>query len=115
MSTDLSFVEYVVETARLGSRLTCKKLFGEYALYLDEKVIAFVCDNSVYIKPSQAVTAIAPDLPQGPPYPGAKDYPIADELLDDPEAFRRLLQETAELLPLPKPKKPAKAKPASAA
>ena len=115
MSTDLAFVEYVAETARLGSRLSYKKLFGEYALYLDEKVVAFVCDNSVYIKPSLAVTALAPDLPLGPPYPGAKDYPIADELLDDPDALRRLILDTAELMPPPKPKKPAKAKRAPAA
>lgn len=113
MSTDYSFVEYVLETASLGSRLMHKRLFGEFALYLDDKVIAFVCDNSVYIKPSQAVTTLVPDLPQGPPYPGAKDYPIADELLDDPDAFRRLLLQTAELMPPPKVKKPPKAKLAS--
>jgi TfoX/Sxy family transcriptional regulator of competence genes len=105
MATELSFVDYVLETARLGDRLTYRKLFGEYALYLDEKVVAFACDNSLFIKPSKAVATLAPDLPQGPPYPGAKDYPIADELLDDPEALRRLIEETAALMPLPKPKK----------
>jgi TfoX/Sxy family transcriptional regulator of competence genes len=110
MATELSFVEYVIETARFGGRLTYRKLFGEYALYLDEKVVAFACDNSLFIKPSRAVAALAPDLPQGPPYPGAKDYPIADELLDDPDLLRRLIVETAALMPPPKPKKPAKAR-----
>jgi TfoX/Sxy family transcriptional regulator of competence genes len=115
MATELSFVDYVLETARMGSRLTYRKLFGEYALYLDEKVVAFACDNSLFIKPSKAVATLAPDLPQGPPYPGAKDYPIADELLDDPEALRRLIEQTAALMPLPKPKKKStKAVPASA-
>ncbi len=109
MATDISFVEYVLETAGLGSRLTYKKLFGEFALYLDGKVVAFACDNSVFIKPSKAVTALAPDLPQGPPYPGAKDYPIADELLDDPAALRRLIVDTAECMPPPKEKKPKRA------
>lgn len=110
MASDKSFVDHVIETAGLGSRLTHKKLFGEFALYLDEKVIAFACDNSLFIKPSRAAALLAPDLPQGPPYPQAKDYPIADELLDDPDALRRLLIATAELMPLPKPKKPPKAK-----
>jgi TfoX/Sxy family transcriptional regulator of competence genes len=110
MATEVSFVEYILETIRLGSRLTYRRLFGEYALYLDEKVVAFACDNSLFIKPSQAVSSLAPTLPKGPPYPGAKDYPIADELLDDPELLRRLIEETAALMPLPKPKKkPAKA------
>ncbi|WP_027867187.1 TfoX/Sxy family protein [Massilia alkalitolerans] len=113
MGTERSFVDYVTEVAGLGSRLTHKKMFGEYALYLDGKVVAFACDNSLFIKPSKAVTALAPDLPQGPPYPGAKDYPIADELLDDPEALRRLIEQTAALMPLPKPKKAAAARRAS--
>jgi len=107
MATEQSFVDYVAEVAGLGSRLTHKKMFGEYALYLDGKVVAFACDNSLYIKPSKAAMTLAPDLPQGPPYPGAKDYPVADELLDDPEALRRLIEATAELMPLPKPKKAA--------
>ncbi|RLM50102.1 TfoX domain-containing protein [Halobellus sp. Atlit-31R] len=105
MGTEQSFVDYVAEVAGLGSRLTRKKMFGEYALYLDGKVVAFACDNSLYIKPSKAATTLAPDLPQGPPYPGAKDYPVADELLDDPPALRRLIEDTAALMPLPKPKK----------
>jgi TfoX/Sxy family transcriptional regulator of competence genes len=105
MSTELSFVDYILETVRLGSRLTYKKMFGEYALYLDEKVVAFACDNSLFMKPSQAVASLAPNLPKGPPYPGAKDYPIADELLDDPDLLRRLIEESAALMPLPKPKK----------
>lgn len=105
MATERSFVDYVTEVAGLGSRLTHKKLFGEYALYLDGKVVAFACDNSLFIKPSRAVETLAPDLPKGPPYPEAKDYPIADELLDDPVALRRLIEETAALMPLPKPKK----------
>ncbi|MCA1245184.1 TfoX/Sxy family protein [Massilia sp. MS-15] len=110
MGTEKSFVDYVIEVAGFGSRLTHKKLFGEYALYLDGKVVAFACDNSLFIKPSKAVATLAPDLPQGPPYPGAKDHPIADELLDDPGALRRLIEETAALMPLPKPKKPPAAK-----
>jgi len=105
MGTEQNFVDYVLEVVKLGSRLTHKKMFGEYALYLDGKVVAFACDNSLFIKPSKAAAALAPDLPQGPPYPGAKNYPIADELLDDPAALRRLIEQTAELMPLPKPKK----------
>jgi len=108
MATGRDFVDYVAEQAGLGARLTWKKMFGEYALYLDEKVVAFACDNSLFVKPSPAVARLAPDLPQRPPYPGAKDYPVADELLDDAQALRRVLVETAALMPAPKPKKPRK-------
>jgi len=110
MATDPGFIEYVTEVAGLGARLTHRKMFGEYALYVDERVVAFACDGSLYVKPSDAAARLAPNLPLGPPYPGAKDYPIADALLDDPEALRRLLLETAALMPPPKPKKEKKEK-----
>jgi TfoX/Sxy family transcriptional regulator of competence genes len=108
MATSAEFVKYVAEQVGLGSRLTYKKLFGEYALYVDGKVTAFVCDNSLFIKPSRAVEALAPTLPKRPPYPVAKDYPVADELLDDTELLRRLITETAALMPAPKPKRKPK-------
>ncbi len=114
MATDRAFMLYVAEQIDLGSRLTYRKMFGEYALYLDEKVVAFVCDNSLFIKPSPAAATLAPDLPQAPPYPGAKDYPVADELLDDADELRRLVIETARLVPVPAPRKPRKKKPDAA-
>ena len=56
---------------------------------------------------------LAPELPQRPPYPGAKDYPVADELLDDGDALRRLIVASAEVLPAPKPKPKKSAKKAA--
>ena len=110
MATDQDFIDYVDEQARLGERLTRRKMFGEYAFYVDGKVVAFACDNSLFVKPSAAAATLAPGLPQRPPYPGAKDYPVVDELLDDADALHRLLLETAALMPEPKPKKPRKAR-----
>ena len=89
-------------------------MFGEYAFYLDGKVVAFACDNSLFVKPSRAADSIAPGLPRRPPYPGAKDYPVADELLDDTDSLRHLITETAALMPAPGPKKARKPKPRGA-
>lgn len=108
MATDSTFLDYIVEQARLGARLTYKKMFGEYALYLDGKVVAFACDNSLFVKPSSAAAVLAPELPLGPPYPVAKDHVVADALLDEPERLRGLLLETAVLMPAPKAKKSGK-------
>lgn len=111
MPTNHNFLDYVIEQIARGERLTHKQMFGEYALYVDGKVVAFICDNSVFVKPSPGCSALAPGLPQRPPYPGAKDYPVADELLDDRDAMRRLMLATAEHLPPPKPKRPPRGKP----
>jgi hypothetical protein len=41
-----------------------------------------------------------------PPYEGAKDYYVVDqERLDDSEWLRDVVQQTADALPAPKPKK----------
>ena len=107
MATDKDFVDYIAEQAQLGTSLTFKKMFGEYGVYLDGKVIAFVCDNSLFVKATQATNQITQTLPQRPPYPGAKPYPVADELLDDSDALKSLLMMTAQDLPAPKQKKSA--------
>ena len=107
MATQPSFVEYVAEQAALGDRLTAKRMFGEYGLYIDGKVVAFACDDSLFVKPTAATETLTAALPRRPPYPGAKGYPVADELLDDSDALRRLLLATFEGVPV------AKAKPAS--
>lgn len=110
MATDRIFVDYVMEQAGLGSRLTMRRMFGEYAFYVDEKVVAFGCDNSLFLKPTAAATRLVPHAPMRPPYPEAKDYPVIDELLDDGDALRIVLLATADELPAPKPKKIATAK-----
>ena len=94
MSTQPGFVEYVAEQAGLGDRLTAKRMFGEYGLYVDGRVVAFACDDSLFVKPAEGTAALCAELPRRPPYPGAKDYPVADEWLDDGERLRALLLAT---------------------
>lgn len=104
MATTSEFVEYVHEQSGLGKELTYKKMFGEYALYIGGKVVALACDNSLYVKPTQATQQFAAALATKPPYPGAKPHVVADELLDDSDSLKNLLLETAAALPAPKPK-----------
>ena len=109
MSSDQSYVDYVCEQASLGSALSYKKMFGEFALYLDGKVIALVCDNQLFLKPTPEGKRLLGVVSEHPPYPGAKpQFRIGDEL-DDRDLLKRLLVVTARALPPPKAK-PAKRK-----
>lgn len=108
MATDLSFLEYITDQSLLRGRVTHRKLFGEYALYLDGKVVAFACDNSLFVKPAAATRPLTANLPQRPPYPQARPYPVADELLDEPDLLRKLLLATMQAMPPPKPRTPRK-------
>lgn len=108
MASDQDFVAYVVEQAGLGAALSHRRMFGEYALYLDGRVVALVCDNTLYVKPTDAGRALLDRVDEAPPYPGARMHWRMDEVLDDGERLRALLVATATALPLPKPKAPAK-------
>lgn len=104
MATDQGFVEYIQSQSGLDHHLAFKKMFGEYALYLHGKVVAFACDNQLYLKPTEEGRALLGTVSEHPPYPGAKLYYRIDEQLEDRELLRNVFETTARALPLPKPK-----------
>lgn len=85
--------------------LSARKMFGEYALYLDGKVVALVCDDQLFLKPTPGATSALPGCPMGAPYPGAKPHLLVSEALDDPEPVNAALRAIAADLPAPKPKR----------
>ena len=108
MATELSFVEHIRSQSGLGTELTYKKMFGEYAIYLRGKVIAFACDNQLYVKPTDAGRNVLGRVSEHPPFPGAKTYFRIDDETEDRDLLRKVFEVTAGALPLPKPKAPAK-------
>jgi TfoX/Sxy family transcriptional regulator of competence genes len=104
MASDQSYVEYVCEQASLGDLLSYKKMFGEFALYLEGKVIALVCDNQLFLKPTEEGKQLLGVVSEQSPYPGAKpQYLIGDEL-ENRDLLKRLFLATARALPPPKAK-----------
>ncbi len=105
MSTDAAYMAYLHDQIGLGPALSSRRMFGEYALYLDGKVVGLVCDRQLFLKPTDAVRALWPEPVTAFPFPGAKPWLLADAWLDEPDMLRRLLRVTADALPLPAPKK----------
>lgn len=105
MASDLSFVEYVRDQMQGAGQVTFRKMFGEYALYCDGKVVALVCDNQVFLKPTVGGRAKLGSVTEAPPYPGAKPHFLLGEALDDQREMAELIRLTASELPLPVPKK----------
>jgi TfoX/Sxy family transcriptional regulator of competence genes len=105
MASNSDTVQYIVDQAGLGRRLSCKKMFGEYALYLDGKVVALVCDDQLYLKPTAEGRRLLGRVTEAPPYPGAKNYYLLESELDDPEKLGAALQVTADALPAARPKR----------
>lgn len=104
MASDLATVTFVVDQSGLGARLSFRRMFGEYALCLNAKVVALVCDHRLFLKPTDAGRLVLGSPSEVAPYPGAKPYFVLDEALDDPALLRRAFEATEAALPTPKPK-----------
>ena len=113
MASDIGFMEFVVEQVRGAGRITYRKMFGEYAVYCDGKVVALVCDNQFFLKPTPAGRALLDRVKEAPPYPGAKDYFLLDAQLEDGELAAELVRVTARSLPAPKARPTAGARKAA--
>ena len=110
MASDIGFVEYVCEQIRGAGKVTHRRMFGEFAVYCDGKVVALVCDNQFFLKPTDAGKALLDRVKEAPPYPGAKPYYLIDAQLDDADAAAAIVRATAYALPAPKLKRATKLK-----
>jgi DNA transformation protein len=109
MATQESTVEYIVDQVCNAGRIRSRKMFGEYALYCDEKVVALICDDKLFVKPTEAGKAFAGSLEEAPPYPGSKPYLLIEEdRLAETSWITELIRITAVELPATKPKKSKK-------
>jgi len=110
MASDPDFVEYVCDQLGGAGRITSRKMFGDYAVYCEGKVVALVCDNQLFVKPTAAGRAVIGKPVEAPPYPGAKPHFLIDDELDDRDWLTTLVRATHAEHPEPKPKKPKAAK-----
>jgi TfoX/Sxy family transcriptional regulator of competence genes len=108
MATDAEFATFVVEQASDAGDVRVRRMFGEYALYLGDKVVGLLCDDQAFLKATEGGRALLGRVVEAPPYPGAKPYLLLGEELDDRALLAALLQRTAAEVPEPKPKKPRK-------
>jgi DNA transformation protein and related proteins len=111
MASDLDFVEYVCDQIGMAGQITFRKMFGEFAIYCEGKVVALVCDNQLFVKPTPGGRAIVGRIEEAPPYPGAKEYFLIGDHLDDREWLSNLIRVTGNETLAPKPKKPKAPKP----
>ncbi len=105
MSSDPDFVEFVVEQVQSAGIIRYRKMFGEYALYCNDKVVALVCDNQLFVKPTKAGELFIGKVVRKPPYKGAKPSFLIEDRIEDRDWISNLISITEKELPLPKPKK----------
>ncbi len=107
MSTKQGTADYILDQLVSIKNVFTRKMFGEYALYCDGKVVGLVCNDTLYVKiTEEGKNFVGKYYKEGYAYDGAKvSMQINEDQIDNREWLSRLVSITAENLPIPKPKK----------
>ncbi len=102
MASKQSTVDFILEQIAGAGVVAAKKMFGEYGVYCDGKLVALVCDDQFFVKPTIAGQEFIGQCTERAPYQGAKPYYFIDgERWDEQEWLSQLIRVSAAQLPLP--------------
>lgn len=102
MATSRDYIEFVCEQIRGDYAVRYKKMFGEYMVYVNDKPVLLVCDNTVYVKKLADIATLMDGAPLGVPYDGAKEHYVLD--IENPELTNEVVVVLERVTPLPKKK-----------
>ena len=105
MANDQDFVDFVVDQVQTGHPVTYRHMFGGTTLYMNGKVVGLICDNQLFVKPTEAGRAYIGAVVEAPPYAGAKNSFLIQDDVEDAEWLTALMAVTENALPAPRPKK----------
>lgn len=104
MSCTHDFVQYIVDQSSGAGEITVRKMMGDYCIYCNGVVVGLICDNNLYIKPTEAVRALLREVVLRTPYDGAKEHLVITDV-DDRDYLAEIVKTTAANLPAQKNKK----------
>jgi len=104
MASKIEFVEFIADQLRDAGEITYRKMFGEYGIYCNGKIFGVICDDQLFLKITEAGRKLRPELAEAPPYEGAKNYLLVEDV-EEAEALTKLVRATCRELPEPKPRK----------
>lgn len=106
MASTQDYVDFVCEQVRGDWSVRYRKMFGEYMVYINDKPVLLVCDNTVFVKQVECIADLMAEADKGYPYEGAKEHYILD--VEDTDHAKKVIALLEVVTPLPKPKKPKK-------
>jgi DNA transformation protein and related proteins len=106
MTTSQDTIDFLLEQLSSLPDVRARKMFGEWALYCDEKVVALVCDEQLFVKNTPAGKALLGDrCVEKEAYPGAKpSLLVGAEEIDNRARLCELIRVTVAAVPAAKPK-----------
>ena len=104
MASSKDYLEYILEQLSGLDDISYRAMMGEYIIYYRGKIIGGIYDDRFLVKPVKSAVAMMPDADMEPPYEGAKEMLLVDDV-ENREFLRELLEAMYDELPAPKKKK----------
>ena len=103
MASSKEYLDYVLDQLSDLDDISCRAMMGEYILYYRGRIVGGVYDDRFLVKPTKSALAIMPNAEKEPPYDGAKEMLLVEDV-DSREFLKKLLEAMYPELPAPKKK-----------
>lgn len=97
MRTHPDFAAYAAEQLSQAGNIRLRKMFGEYGVYCDGIFFGVICEDQLFVKITLEAEAAFPGLPKAPPYAGARNYFLIEDI-DNRESLAALVRLTCKAL-----------------
>ena len=104
MASSKEYLDFILDQLSGLEEITHKSMMGEYIIYYKGKIAAYIYDDRFLVKPVEAAKKLMPEASCEPPYEGAKEMILVDEV-DSRDFLTRLFNAMYAELPEPKKKK----------
>ena len=105
MGQDPDFVQFVIDQIDPECDMSHRMMFGGCTLYSRGKVVGLICDDRLFIKPTNAGREFIGEPTMAPAYEGARDSFLIEDRLEDRVWLSELVRITEAALPKPRKRK----------
>lgn len=98
MATSKEYLAFILDQLSLIDGITSRMMMGEYMIYHHGKIAAYLCDDRLLVKILPSTMRMLPDARKEPPYEGAKDMLLVENV-DDRRFLKALFEAMYPELP----------------
>ena len=89
MASSKAYLDFIMDQLSGLEDVTFRAMMGEYILYYRGRIVGGIYDDRLLVKPTKSARALMPDAPLEPPYEGAAELLLVEDV--DSRAFLHAL------------------------
>ena len=93
MASSKDYLQYILDQLSDLSEISYRQMMWEYVLYYHRKIIGWIYDNRLLLKPTEKVKEIMKNIEMQIPYPWAKPMIYVDNV-DNSDYLREIIDIT---------------------